>query len=79
MASSEAEVKQILDSYEMTPDEFTELFKGYPGLPLRVMVDLTETDIINICPFQVRLRTTTFEQLPCSLSFIPSIAGVVNP
>lgn len=33
MASSEAEVKQILDSYEMTPDEFTELFKGYPELP----------------------------------------------
>jgi hypothetical protein len=33
MASSETEIKQILDSYEMTPDEFTEFFKGYPGLP----------------------------------------------
>lgn len=33
MASSDTETKQILDSYEMTPDEFNELFKGYPGLP----------------------------------------------
>lgn len=33
MASSEAEEKQILDSHEMTPDEYAERFHGYPGLP----------------------------------------------
>jgi hypothetical protein len=34
MTSTDTERKQILDSYEMTPDEFTELFEGYPGLPI---------------------------------------------
>lgn len=33
MANSDAEGKQVLDSYEMTPDEFKERFEGYPGLP----------------------------------------------
>ncbi|KOV23468.1 hypothetical protein ADK58_23985 [Streptomyces sp. XY152] len=33
MASSDAEEKRILDSYEMTPDECAERFHGYPGLP----------------------------------------------
>ncbi|MFI9726534.1 hypothetical protein ACIRIU_14165 [Streptomyces sp. NPDC102351] len=33
MDSSDTEGKQILDSYEMTPDEFNERFDGYPGLP----------------------------------------------
>jgi hypothetical protein len=33
MASSDTEGKQILDSYEMTPDEYIERFHGYPGLP----------------------------------------------
>lgn len=33
MASSDTEGKQILDSCEMTPDEFNEHFDAYPGLP----------------------------------------------
>lgn len=47
LASSETERKQILDSFGMTTDDFTEFFGIGPGLATPMTVAPTETGILD--------------------------------